>query len=176
MNNASDLKVTPFSTHWGTYFAEVKDGRLVGVRDYPQDPDPADIGPGIVDMVDHPTRVGRPMIRKGYLKDGPGADRSGRGREPFVAVPWDEALDIASAELERVRKEHGNEAIFGGSYGWASAGRFHHAQSQIHRFLNCIGGYVAHSDNYSYAGSTTSARMWSGGSARWCSTGRPRGR
>jgi len=50
-----------------------------------------------------------------------------------------------------VRRAHGNEAIFGGSYGWASAGRFHHAQSQIHRFLNCIGGYVAHTDNYSYA-------------------------
>ena len=31
---------------------------------------------------------------------------------------------------------HGNEAIYGGSYGWASAGRFHHAQSQLHRFLN----------------------------------------
>ena len=28
-------------------------------------------------------------------------------------------------------------AVFGGSYGWASAGRFHHAQSQLHRFLNC---------------------------------------
>ncbi|HSF94596.1 MAG TPA: molybdopterin-dependent oxidoreductase, partial [Thermohalobaculum sp.] len=78
-------------------------------------------------------------------------DRTGRGREPFVAVPWDEALDIAGAELDRVRRAHGNEAIFGGSYGWASAGRFHHAQSQVHRFLNCIGGYVAHSDNYSYA-------------------------
>jgi biotin/methionine sulfoxide reductase len=44
---------------------------------------------------------------------------------------------------------HGNEAIFGGSYGWASAGRFHHAQSQAHRFLNCIGGYVASFGSYS---------------------------
>jgi biotin/methionine sulfoxide reductase len=34
-------------------------------------------------------------------------------------------------------------AIFGGSYGWGSAGRFHHPQSQLHRFLNCIGGYVS---------------------------------
>ncbi len=151
MKDDTDLKVTPFSTHWGTYFAEVKDGRLVGVRDWEHDPSPAEIGPGIVDMVDHPTRIGRPMIRKGFLGKGKDSDRSGRGREPFVAVPWDEALDIAAAELERVRKAHGNHAIFGGSYGWASAGRFHHAQSQVHRFLNCIGGYVAHSDNYSFA-------------------------
>jgi biotin/methionine sulfoxide reductase len=151
MNDDSDLRVTPFSTHWGTYYAEVRDGKLTGVRDYPQDPDPAVIGPGIVDMVDHPTRIDRPMIRKSFLAKGKDADPAGRGREPFVAVPWDEALDIAAAELKRVSETHGNGSIFGGSYGWASAGRFHHAQSQVHRFLNCIGGYVAHTDNYSYA-------------------------
>jgi biotin/methionine sulfoxide reductase len=151
MTDPSKLKVTPFSTHWGTYYAEVQDGKLTGVRDYPQDPDPAEIGPGIVDMVDHPTRIGRPMIRKGFLADRKDSDRTGRGREPFVAVPWDEALDIAAAELKRVRETHGNGSIFGGSYGWASAGRFHHAQSQVHRFLNCMGGYVRHTDNYSYA-------------------------
>ena len=44
---------------------------------------------------------------------------------------------------------HGNESIYGGSYGWASAGRFHHAQSQIHRFLNCIGGYTGSVNSYS---------------------------
>jgi biotin/methionine sulfoxide reductase len=64
-------------------------------------------------------------------------------------MPWDEALDIAAVEIDRVRKAHGNEAIFGGSYGWGSAGRFHHAQSQVHRFLNCIGGYVASFGSYS---------------------------
>nr|WP_244592248.1 molybdopterin-dependent oxidoreductase [Azospirillum palustre] len=87
-------------------------------------------------------------MREGFLRHGP-ASRDGRGREPFVELSWDEALDLAARELDRVRREHGNAAIFGGSYGWASAGRFHHAQSQLHRFLNCIGGYTAHSDTYS---------------------------
>ncbi|MBB3064892.1 molybdopterin guanine dinucleotide-containing S/N-oxide reductase [Limibacillus halophilus] len=151
MEDDSQLRVTPFATHWGTYHAEVRGGKVVGVRDYADDPDPAVIGPGIVDMVEHPTRVGRPMIRKGFLEKGKDSDRSGRGREPFVAVPWDEALEIASGELDRVRKAHGNQAIFGGSYGWGSAGRFHHAQSQVHRFLNCIGGYTPSIDTYSYA-------------------------
>ncbi len=151
MNDQGNPRVTPFSTHWGTYFAEVQDGKLVGVRDYPDDPDPADIGPGIIDMVDHPTRIGRPMIRKSYLAQGHAATGDGRGREPFVAVPWDEALDIAAADLDRVRNAHGNEAIFGGSYGWASAGRFHHAQTQVHRFLNCIGGYTHSTNTYSHA-------------------------
>ena len=146
-----DVTVTPTSTHWGTYFAETRDGRLTGVQDYSDDPDPAVIGPGIVDMVDHPTRIAQPMVRKSYLESGPNGDRSLRGKEPFVAVEWDRALDIAAAELDRVRKAHGNKAIFGGSYGWASAGRFHHAQSHIHRFLNCAGGYTKSIANYSYA-------------------------
>ncbi len=151
MTAEPDIRFTPFTTHWGTYHAETRDGRVVGVRDYAEDPDPAIIGPGIVDMVDHPTRIARPSIRRDYLKNGPSGDRTGRGREPFVEVPWDEALEIAAAEIDRVRTDHGNASIFGGSYGWASAGRFHHAQSQVHRFLNMTGGYTASIANYSYA-------------------------
>ncbi len=64
-------------------------------------------------------------------------------------MSWEVALDLVAHELKRVRQEHGNQAIFGGSYGWGSAGRFHHAQSQLHRFLNCIGGYVSSTDSYS---------------------------
>ncbi len=70
-----------------------------------------------------------------------------------MPVSWDRALDLLSAELDRVRRLHGNSAIFGGSYGWGSAGRFHHAQSQIHRFLNTIGGYTRSVNNYSNAAS-----------------------
>ncbi|MBO6562866.1 MAG: molybdopterin guanine dinucleotide-containing S/N-oxide reductase [Nisaea sp.] len=150
MSLKTDRRLIPTSMHWGTYFAEVENGKLVAVHDYDKDPAPAIIGPGIVDAVDDAVRVRRPMIRKGWLEKGP-ASREGRGGEPFVAVPWDEALDMAAAELKRIREQHGNRAIFGGSYGWSSSGRFHHAQSQVHRFLNCIGGYVRHVDTYSYA-------------------------
>jgi biotin/methionine sulfoxide reductase len=41
--------------------------------------------------------------------------------------------------------------VYGGSYGWASAGRFHHAQSQLHRFLNLFGGYTSSRNSYSLA-------------------------
>lgn len=64
-------------------------------------------------------------------------------------MPWDEALDIAVDALKRVVDEHGNQAVFGGSYGWASAGRFHHSQSQLHRFLNQLGGYTYSVQSYS---------------------------
>jgi len=87
-------------------------------------------------------------VRRGWLEHGPGpSDR--RGHDPFCEVSWDRALDLVAAELARVRGTYGSEAIFGGSYGWASAGRFHHAQSQLHRFLALGGGYVASRNTYS---------------------------
>jgi biotin/methionine sulfoxide reductase len=48
-----------------------------------------------------------------------------------------------------VRRQHGDAAIYGGSYGWGSAGRFHHAQSQVHRFLGQTGGYTTSYGSYS---------------------------
>ena len=62
-----------------------------------------------------------------------------------------------------MRTEHGNEAIFGGSYGWGSAGRFHHPQSQIHRFLNLLGGYTASVESYSSAAMQVILRRVGGG-------------
>src|SRR5262249_55830771 len=40
--------------------------------------------------------------------------------------------------------------IFGGSYGWSSAGRFHHARTQLRRFLYAGGGCVDQLSNYSW--------------------------
>ncbi|MFQ6227264.1 molybdopterin-dependent oxidoreductase [Nocardia sp. NPDC002869] len=93
----------------------------------------------------------RPAIRLGYYRDREHSDTTRRGREPFVEVDWDEALDIAAGALRSTRERAGNRAIYGGSYGWASAGRFHHTQGQIHRFLRMFGGYTASVDTYSFA-------------------------
>ncbi|MGB2097475.1 MAG: molybdopterin-dependent oxidoreductase, partial [Candidatus Puniceispirillales bacterium] len=98
-----------------------------------------------------------PMVRKSWLDAKSGMAGSddykpeNRGRDPFVAVSWQKAEELVADELKRVISDHGNESIFAGSYGWASAGRFHHAQSQIHRFLNCVGGYTKSVNTYSFA-------------------------
>lgn len=151
MARKAEQQGTPTATHWGTYYAEVENGRLKAVHNYTRDPSPAAIGPGIVDAVDDQVRVRRPMVRKSFLEEGDGADPAGRGKEPFVAISWEKALDLVAGQIDRVRKDFGNGAIFAGSYGWGSAGRFHHAQSQIHRFMNAAGGYVRHQNSYSHA-------------------------
>ena len=139
------------ATHWGTYRGEVRGGRLVALHPFEGDPDPSPIARNVPASLDHPARIRRPAVRRSFLEKGHAAGGEGRGAEPFVEVGWDEALDLVAAEVDRVRREHGNAAIFGGSYGWASAGRFHHAQSQLHRFLNCVGGYTRSVNAYSYA-------------------------
>ncbi|MBT1159675.1 molybdopterin-dependent oxidoreductase [Aminobacter anthyllidis] len=113
--------------------------------------DPSPIGDGMIGTLDDKSRIRLPMVRRSWLEDGPGSRTELRGAEPFVAVTWDTVETLVAAELTRVIEAHGNSAIFAGSYGWSSAGRFHHAQSQIHRFFNCIGGYTRSVNTYSFA-------------------------
>ena len=132
------------ATHWGLYHAGPD-----GLTAWPDDPAPNAMHQGLLEAGAHPARILQPCVRRSYLEHGPG--HGVRGGEPFVAVSWERALDLVAGEISRVRSAHGNGAIFGGSYGWSSAGRFHHAQSQVHRFLNAVGGYVRSVQNYSFA-------------------------
>ena len=138
----------PTTSHWGAFGVRARPGGDIEVTAHPDDPAPSPLLGNVPGGLRHATRVARPAIRRGWLEHGPGpSDR--RGRDPFVEVEWGVALDLLAAELARVRGSAGHEAIFGGSYGWASAGRFHHAQSQLHRFLALSGGYTASRNTYS---------------------------
>ena len=139
----------PTGSHWGVYEVDVADGRIVDVRPSPHDPDPTPLHRALPDIVDHPSRVRFPAVRESYLNGGLASDRSRRGGEPFVRVSWDRALDLVAAELDRVKREHGNESIFAGSYGWASAGRLHHPRTLMKRLLNLHGGFTDHVLDYS---------------------------
>jgi biotin/methionine sulfoxide reductase len=150
--SAMARRTLPHLAHWGAFRITVDDDEIVGVEGHPDDPAPSPLLENFVGGIRHPARVTRPAIRRGWFERGPGPDER-RGSDAFVEVEWDEALDAVARELQRVRTHHGNEAIFGGSYGWASAGRFHHAQSQLHRFLNTAGGYTFSVNSYSLGAS-----------------------
>ena len=136
------------STHWGTYQPKVEQGRITDMQPFSEDPDPSDIGRGFIDVLDAPSRITAPMVRKGWLERKGLVPSGQRGADSFVEVDWQTALGLVAGELDRVRTDYGNQAIYAGCYGWASAGRFHHAQSQIHRVLNCIGGYTKSVNTY----------------------------
>lgn len=140
------------SAHWGTYRVEVADDgeRVLSATPAADDPDASPAIGNVADAHRHRSRVLRPSVRRSWLGRGPGPDSSrGEPGDEYVEIGWDEALDLLAGELERVRSRFGNRAMYGGSYGWGSAGRLHHAQSQLHRFLNGIGGYTRSVNDYS---------------------------
>ncbi len=146
------------SSHWGSFKGRLKDGELE-IERFGRDPDPSGLLANIPASLSNKARLARPLIRKGWLEDGPGPDIR-RGSDGYVETDWETALDLAGRELRRLGAGRADARgsgipgahVFGGSYGWSSAGRFHHAQSQVHRFLNTVfGGYVRSVDTYSSA-------------------------
>ena len=149
MTNRDVYPLTSF--HWGTYRVETRDDEVVALHPFEEDPDPSPIGQGYVGVLNGPDRITAPMARKSWLEGGPGTAGALRGTDDFVEVGWDEAERLVATELRRVIDTHGNESIFAGSYGWASAGRFHHAQGHLKRFLNLMGGFTKSVNTYSLA-------------------------
>jgi biotin/methionine sulfoxide reductase len=151
---AMDRRLVPHHSHWGAFNAVVEDDRVVGAVPFDFDPDPSALIEAIPDAVHSPIRITRPMVRSGWLQNGQ-LRGAGRGREPFVPVEWEEALDLVADELARVRREGGPAAIMGGSQGWSSAGHFHEARGQLRRFLAAAGGFVDQTSNYSFGTALT---------------------
>ncbi|HXN13158.1 MAG TPA: molybdopterin-dependent oxidoreductase [Candidatus Acidoferrales bacterium] len=138
-------------SHWGAFEPVVVDGRVTEARPFARDPDPSQLLRSIPDALHHHSRVAQPSVRTGWLEHGPGGARDKRGADRYVPVSWELALDLIADEIKRVIRDRGNQAIYAGSYGWGSAGRFHHARTQLQRFLGGIGGYTGARDTYSNA-------------------------
>ena len=143
-------QVTPHTSHWGAFDAVVQNGRIVDVRPFARDADPSPIIYGAADAVHAANRIDRPYVRKGWL-NGDGSGGTPRGNDPFVPLDWDQATRLVADELTRVRDAHGPASVFGGCYGWSSAGRFHHAKTQVQRMLAATGGFTNSVTSYSHA-------------------------
>src|SRR5215813_11172611 len=145
--------------HWGAFLAEVEGGRVVGVRPFEHDPDPSPMIQAVPAAVHSRTRIAQPMVRQGWLKQGRlkhgRGHGEGRGREPFVPVSWERALDLVASELARIKSDYGHAAIMAGSQGWGSAGIFHEARSQLRRFMSTFGGFIDQTSNYSFGTALT---------------------
>ena len=134
------------AAHWGVYQFEMAGDELAPLQD---DPQPSRVGRGWQSAsLNRSTRILKPAVRAGWLKGDKGA---GRSADSYFEVSWDEVISLSASELQRVHATHGSKAVFGGSYGWSSAGRFHHAQSQLRRMLALAGGFTSSRDTYSHA-------------------------
>jgi len=86
----------------------------------------------------HPDRLQYPMKRTGR-----------RGEGKFVRISWDEALDKVASDMERIKKAHGNAAIYV-PYGTGSYNQINGRQT-AQRLLNLFGGSLGFYNSYSWA-------------------------
>ena len=152
----TDMPSASQASHWGAYTARVHDDELVAIDPHPDDPRPSPLLGNIV-SANGRARVAHPTVRRGWLEHGPRPDPR-RGSDAWVTVSWEEALDRTAEVLGRVIADHGNAAVYAGSYGWASAGRFNHAQSQLRRFYGLLGGATTSEGTYSNAAADVTLR------------------
>lgn len=71
-------------------------------------------------------RLKYPMKRKHWEPGG--GNKELRGKDEWVRISWDEALDIVTSEIKRISEKYGNEAL------WATGG------GQITKVLSTVGG------------------------------------
>ena len=87
------------SNHWGTYRAKVKNGKVEELVGWEHDKDPSPIAQGIVDVLDGPTRIDKPMVRKSWFERGPGANNNLRGVEPLLQLVGIKQRNLSQTKL-----------------------------------------------------------------------------
>ena len=138
----------PSASYFGAFYAHVRDGKIVDITSQlDSDANPLVLVKGLADRNSTNSRVKYPVVRKSYLEGKGRGDL--RGKEEFVRVSWDTALDLAANAIKKAQKKGGNEALYNASYGgWSHPGAFK-PNVLAGRFFNQIGGAIGTSGEYS---------------------------
>ncbi len=137
------------ANRFGLFYANLNSERIVSVSDFEGDKFPNTMNYSLPDSVQNESRVLYPMVRKSYLKAKGAAKSELRGKEEFVRVSWDVALDLAAKALKESFDKYGAESIYGECYWWGGSGKVSWGRTVAHRMLKILGGYVEESGDYS---------------------------
>ena len=97
-------------------------------------------------MVYAENRILHPMKRVDFDPQSTDRKTQERGKSGYVSISWDEALDIVSNEMKRIRSKYGAPAITG---AWTSHhfwGLLNYRFSAFKRFFNIL-GYTEYLEN-----------------------------
>ena len=131
------------------FWANTNSAQLVSVSDFEGDKFPNTMNYSLPDSIQNENRVLYPMVRKSYLKAGKPSKSELRGKDEFVRVSWDTALDLAAKALKENFDKYGAESIYGECYWWGGSGKVSWGRTVAHRMLKVLGGYVEESGDYS---------------------------
>ncbi|WP_069632155.1 molybdopterin-dependent oxidoreductase [Campylobacter pinnipediorum] len=138
------------ANRFGPFYANVVSGQIVSTEPFEADKFPTTLNNSVADMVQNDTRVLCPFVRKSYLeKKGPNRPDL-RGKDEFVRVDWDTALDLAAKALKDNFTKYGPESIYGECYWWGGIGKVSWGRATARRMLTILGGFVSEDGNYSY--------------------------
>lgn len=145
---ASRTVKIPNASHFGAFYAHVRDGKIVDISSQlDSDANPLVLVKALADRNSTNSRVKYPCVRKSYLEGKEKGEL--RGKEEFVRVSWDKALDLVADAIKKAQKKGGNQALYNASYGgWSHPGAFR-PNVMAGRFFNQIGGAVGTSGEYS---------------------------
>ena len=82
-------------------------------------------------------RIKYPMKRVDFDPNGE-RNPQNRGKSAYERISWDEALDIVSSEIARVKKSYGDSAISGMTSSHHNWGIVGYKMGPFMRFMNCL--------------------------------------
>jgi molybdopterin guanine dinucleotide-containing S/N-oxide reductase-like protein len=159
-------------TNGGPVFVNVKDGKIVRIT--PMDFDDSDAGPWTIEargktytpprkttlaphgqnfksIIYSPNRLLHPMKRVDFDPNGE-RNPQNRGTSGYERISWDEAFDLVSGEIKRLKEKHG-PGVMASSHGshhtWGNIGYY---LSANFRFMNVIGHTEVHHNPDSWEG------------------------
>lgn len=145
LGSLEDTKKIPHATHFGAFYAKVANGKIYDLEPQKSDMGPTVLTKGLIDRVYSPSRIKYPVVRKSFL-EGKSNNKELRGKDEFVRVSWETALDLVAKKLKETPKKN----IYNGSYGgWGHPGRLARSNVLSGRFFNSIGGAVRTQGEYS---------------------------
>lgn len=134
------------AAHWGALKVSLENGKIVASEPAIAPAVENELASVVAEQVYSQTRIKAPMVRRQFLQN---FDRSLRGKDEWVELSWQQALDLVHQQIMQVRCKFGADSIFAGSYGWKSSGSLHSSRNLLHRYMNLTGGFVNSFSDYS---------------------------
>jgi molybdopterin guanine dinucleotide-containing S/N-oxide reductase-like protein len=88
-----------------------------------------------------PNRILYPLKRVDWNPEGE-RNIEKRGQSSYVRISWQEAVDLVSSELLRIKKKYGPEAVLSQSDGHGEGKGVHAAHGSANKLLALLGGYT----------------------------------
>jgi len=144
-----DVKEQLTGNRFGMFYAKTESGQISSVRPFEADPYPSPLINAVADRSQNQTRVEYPMVRRSYLEAKGPSKNDLRGKDEFVRVSWDVALDLAAKALKENHEKFGSESVYGECYWWGGFGKVGWGRTVSRRMMKVLGGFVSESGDYS---------------------------